>query len=84
MFYLATQCLVKCGLAKCTIFNFSYCKAIVPFLPHSCNSIVIVRNTLCLYLCLQKIFYTVDHQILLAKIESLCDSWSVFTTYKLP
>ena len=39
-----------CRLAKCVIFNFfSYCTAIVPFLSHLCNSIVIVRNKL--FLC---------------------------------
>ena len=38
-----------CRLAECIIFNFcSYCKAIVPFLSHLRNSVVIVRNKLCL------------------------------------
>ena len=42
-----------CRLAKYVIFLFlQYFKVIVPFLLYFCNSMVIVRNKLCLCLCL--------------------------------
>ena len=47
MFYLATECLIIYFHSKMCNFNFiSYCKGIVLFEPHLCNSILIVRNKL--------------------------------------
>ena len=48
MFYLATECLINYLYSKMCNFKFiSYCKGIVLFQSHLCNSIVIVRNKFC-------------------------------------